>query len=195
MIQVFLKVQTSQIISTLNKEGIVVMPTDTLYGILGGAFSKKAVKGIYDVKGRNSKKPLIVLISKISDIKKFGVKEIPRELQKLWPGRITFILPCRNKKFWYLHRGLNSIAFRMPKDKNLLKLLAKTGPLVAPSANPEGKPPAKNIVEAKRHFGDKVDLYVAGRVGGKPSTIVKYQSNKWTLIRPGAVKPNIIKSI
>ena len=180
-------------ISAINNEGIVVFPTDTLYGILGSAFSKKAVERIYGVKGRNTKKPLIVLTSKISGLKKFGVREIPKELKKIWPGKVTVILPT--KKFPYIHRGSNSIAFRIPKDKNLLKFLAKTGPLVAPSANPEGKPPAKNIVEAKRHFGDKVDLYVAGRVGGKPSTIVKYQSNKWTLIRPGAVKPNIIKSI
>ncbi|HEY4512209.1 MAG TPA: L-threonylcarbamoyladenylate synthase [Candidatus Paceibacterota bacterium] len=181
-------------ISAINNEGIVVFPTDTLYGILGSAFSKKAVERIYGVKGRNTKKPLIVLTSKISGLKKFGIREIPKELKKIWPGKVTVILPT--KKFPYIHRGSNSIAFRIPKDKNLLKLLAKTGPLVAPSANPEGKPPARNIKEAKKYFGDNIDLYVAGESkSGKPSTIVKYQKGRWKLIREGAVGGEKLKTL
>lgn len=177
-----------KVVSILKQGKIIVFPTDTLYGILGSTFSKKTIKRIYGIKSRNTKKPLIVLISKISDLKRFGVKEIPKELKVLWPDKITVILPCKSAKFKYIHRGSNSIAFRMPNDKMLLRLLAKTGPLVAPSANPEGKLPAKNIAEAKKYFGDKIDLYVGGtKKSWRASTIIKWQSGKWRLVRHGVV--------
>lgn len=188
--------KTSEIISTLKKDGIVVMPTDTLYGILGSAFSKKAVKRIFEIKGRNSKKPLIVLIDSIGRLQDFDItlssdsrNPLLDTLKKIWPDKITAILPCLSEKFKYIHRGSGSIAFRMPKDKKLLTLLSKTGPLVAPSANPEGMTPAKNIIEVKKYFGDKIDLYVGGRINSsEPSTIIKYEKGEWELVREGAVK-------
>src|SRR5204863_149383 len=66
------------------------------------------------------------------------------------------------EKFEYLHRGTNTLALRLPKDESLQNLLKKTGPLIAPSANVEGLPPAKNITDAKKYFGDGVDLYIDG---------------------------------
>ncbi|NMB92179.1 MAG: Sua5/YciO/YrdC/YwlC family protein, partial [Parcubacteria group bacterium] len=71
-----------------------------------------------------------------------------------------------------------TLAFRLPADKNLRKLLEKTGPLVAPSANLEGLPPAKNIIEAKRYFEDLPDLYIDGQeISGKPSKLIKLQKD------------------
>ncbi len=168
-------------ISTIIKTGgIGVFPTDTIYGIIGSAFSKRAVKRIYSVKGRDENKPFIILISQTSDLKKFAINPTliranKRILEKFWPGPVSVILPCPEKKFEYLHRGTKSLAFRFPakKNKKLLALLAKTGPLVAPSANPQGLPPAETIVQAKRYFADKVDFYVsAGTKKGKPSQVI-----------------------
>ena len=160
----------------LKKGGIGVLATDTLYGIVGMALSPKAVKRIYAVKGRTETKPFIILISSLSDLKKFSVKitaEQKRFLEREWPGAVSIILPCKPKKFEYLHRGTESLAFRMPKKKKLIDLLKKTGPLVAPSANPQGQPTAANIAEARQYFENKVDFYIPeGTKEGKPSKLV-----------------------
>jgi len=122
----------------LKSGGIGVMPTDTIYGLVGSALSKKTVLRIYKVRQRDLRKPFIVLIGSLGDLKKFGVKLNPRHLaflRKIWPGPVSVILPCTGREFYYLHRGTRSLAFRLPKDKGLINLLKKTGPLVAPSAN------------------------------------------------------------
>ena len=174
-------------IPKIKKSGIGVLSTDTLYGIVGSAFSKSATTRIYEVKGRSDGKPLIILINSISDIKKFGVtlsKNQEEYLATVWPGPVSVILPCTLKKYSYLHRGTKSLAFRMPRNKRLLALLKKVGPLVAPSANPQGDKPAHTIAEAKKYFGNNVDFYVAGgRKIGKPSKVVSLLTQKPEVIR------------
>lgn len=161
------------------------MPTDTIYGLVGSALSKKAVERIYRVRQRERNKPFIVLISSFKDLKLFGVKvskEHLKILKTLWlapsgvegPGPTSVILPVPNKKFSYLHRGANSLAFRLSKSKRLISVLEKTGPLVAPSANPAGKTPAPTIQAARIYFGDRVDFYInGGALRGRPSSIVE----------------------
>ncbi|MBI5306470.1 threonylcarbamoyl-AMP synthase [Candidatus Wolfebacteria bacterium] len=158
------------------KDGIVgVIPTDTIYGICGSAFNKKTVEKIYKLRKRNPKKPVIVLIADFDDLKKFGVKISgfqKKILNRLWPGKASVILKCSFKKFFYLHRGTKTIAFRMPKNKKLIEILKISGPLVAPSANWEGYPPAKNIKEAKKYFGNKVFYLDRGNLISKPSKLI-----------------------
>lgn len=162
------------------------MPTDTIYGIVARALDKKTVERLYKIRRRSPKKPFIILISDISDLKKFGVliDQITNQLiNHLWPGKVSIILPCPFAEFKYLHRGTNTLAFRLPKKPDLIRLLKKTGPLVAPSANPEGLPPAKTIAQAEKYFSDKVDLYVSGRAGKKPSTLVAVKNGKIEILR------------
>ncbi len=154
----------------LKNGGIAVLPTDTLYGIVGSAVSKKAVQKIYKVRKRTPSKPCIILISSITDLKKFGIKNIPlKELREVWPGKVSVILPCPYKKFEYLHRGTNKLAFRLPDSVWLCTLLKKTGPLVAPSANIEGQTPAYTIEEAENYFGGKVEIFMSTKVVSSPS--------------------------
>ncbi|HXF43935.1 MAG TPA: L-threonylcarbamoyladenylate synthase [Candidatus Paceibacterota bacterium] len=174
-----------EIIKILRNGGIGVIPTDTIYGLVGSALSRRAVERIYRLRKRDRRKPFIVLIGSLADLGKFGVKVNERHLKllkTLWPvrqvqgkpGPVSVILPCPNRKFFYLHRGTKSIAFRLPNDRKLTSLIRNTGPLVAPSANFSGKPPAKTVVEAKRYFGNKVDFYLdGGRLAGAPSTLVE----------------------
>lgn len=163
------------------------MPTDTIYGIVGSALSRKAVQRIYRLRRRNAKKPMIILVHGISDLEQFGVlldKKIERKLREFWPGRTSIIFPCHAKKFSYLHRGTKTLAFRVPKPKKLRELLRVSGPLVAPSANREGMPPAKSIREARRYFGNKVDFYVdGGRIDRKPSSVLDFRGGKMKIIR------------
>lgn len=160
----------------INSGKIGIIPTDTMYGISCSAFNKKSVEKIYKLKKRNKNKPLIILISSIKDIFLFGVKlskEEERLLKVIWPDKITFIFPCKNNKFRYLHRDTKTLAFRMPDNKGLLKLLKKTGPIVVPSANTEGKKPATTIKKAKEYFKDSIDFYIdVGKLSSKPSIII-----------------------
>ena len=180
----------------LQNNGVVVLPTDTLYGVVCSAFSKKTVEKIYKIKGRSENKPFIILITSYKDLDLFGIKinnDETKTLKKIWPGKVSVILPCKSNKFKYIHRGEGSIAFRMigSRNKNLFNLLKKVGPLVAPSANIEGFKPSENINEAKIYFKDNVDLYVNG--GNKiliPSTLVKFENNKLVVLRQGQVKIN-----
>ena len=87
---------------------------------------------------------------------------------------MSFVLDCIDEKFTYLHRGTKTLAFRLPAQKDLQRLLKQTGPLLAPSANIEGLPPAQNISEARKYFGDLVDLYIdGGTVVSKASKVIK----------------------
>ena len=169
-----------------------MIPTDTLYGLVGSAMSPKVVERIYTIKGRYYKKPLIVLIGSKIELLKFGIilsKQVEDEVDKLWPGPITVVLPSPLVNFKYLDRGKGTIAFRLPKDEKLQKFLLAAGPLVAPSANPAGKLPASNFKEALEYFGDQVDFYLRGpELLGAPSTIVAIKNGQIKVLRKGAKK-------
>ena len=153
----------NKIIEILKNDGVGIIPTDTLYGLVGSAFCNKAINRIYKIKKRDKNKKVIVLISSINDLKKFNVninKEQAKIFPKFWPGKVSIVL--------------KNIAFRLPAKKSLIEILKKTGPLVAPSANPEGLKPAENINQAKRYFGNNVDFYLSGgTLKSKPSILIK----------------------
>lgn len=178
-----------KIIETLKQGGIGVLPTDTLYGLVGDAFNEEAVKKIYTLRKRDPRKPLIVLIAEISDLGLFGihVNEYTKEiLEKVWPGKVSVVLPCQGKKFYYLHRGWETIAFRIPMQKALRELLKETGPLVAPSANIEGDPPAETIAAARKYFGGNIDFYEnGGTLLSEPSTLVVFKGKGLHILRKG----------
>ncbi|MEK7585834.1 MAG: L-threonylcarbamoyladenylate synthase [Patescibacteria group bacterium] len=184
----------SKAISILKRGGVIVAPTDTLYGILAKATNKKTVERIYKIKGRDEDKPFIVLISTFNDLNKFGIRltaDQGKILDTLWPGKISVILSCTSLKFKYLHRGTKTIAFRMigKRNPNLYHLIKKVGPVVAPSANLQGGKPAKNVWQAKKYFGNTVDMYMCGHTKtSKPSTLVQFKNNKLVVLREGAVK-------
>ena len=177
----------SELVKILKTGGVGVIPTDTIYGLVGSALNKKTVERVYKLRHRNSKKPMIILIGEISDLKKFGINlsHVSRKLVvKFWPNKISIIFDCPQPKFRYLHHGTKTLAFRLPKDKKLQAFLKKTGPLVAPSVNFEGQSPAKTIKEAQKYFGDKVNFYVdAGKLAVKPSKLISIIKGKIEYLR------------
>ena len=173
----------------LKNDGVVVLPTDTLYGIVASINSKKAINKIYTIKNRNRMSPFIVLISSMKDLEIFGIKK--GDFSKVFLPRVSMLLSCKSSKFKYIHKGTGEIAFRIISklNKNLFNLLKKVGPVVAPSANPESLKPAETIKEAKEYFGDKVDCYVnGGRKIGEPSTLIRIKDSKIEILRQGRVK-------
>ncbi|RMD47653.1 MAG: threonylcarbamoyl-AMP synthase [Aquificota bacterium] len=189
----------NDIVSVLKKGGLAVFPTDTLYGILANAFDKNSVEYLYKIKQRKPEKPYLILIKDLSSLEPFKVVISEKEKKLLEYKGITVILDINEKdKFNYLHRGINSLAFRIPKEGIILQLLEKLNfPVVAPSVNPEGKPPARNIKEAYKYFKNSIDIYFDyGEIyNKKPSTIVKIQKDKPVIIREGSTSLEDIKKL
>lgn len=186
------KVSSKEAAAILKRGGVGVLATDTLYGLVGRALSKKAVARIYRLRKRNPKKPCIILIGSLRDISRFGVKtdaKTLRLLHALWPGKTSVIMPCPHKKFAYLHRGTKTLAFRVPASIRMQRLLRKTGPLAAPSANIEDMPPATTIAKAKKYFGATIDFYInTGKRAFAPSTLVAVERGRIVIKRQGSAK-------
>ncbi|MCL4367394.1 L-threonylcarbamoyladenylate synthase [Patescibacteria group bacterium] len=178
-------------LSQLIKEGkIAVIPTDTLYGIVGSALNPQTVEKIYQLRKRDLSKPMIILIASIKDLGLFNIQLDQKTIQlidSVWPNPLSIIFPCPNERLTYLHRGSKTLALRIPDKPDLRALLKKTGPLVAPSANLAGEKPAQNITEAKVAFGEQVNYYLdQGKLSGQSSTLAKLVDHKFAVLRPGA---------
>lgn len=185
------------LIDILSKGGVVVMPTDTLYGIVGQAQNISTVSRIYNLKKRTREKPCLILIGNIKQLDFFSIilsEEQKNKLKEYWLALsevegstpTSIVLDCLDETFSYLHRGTKTLAFRIPASQELRDLLLKVGPLIAPSSNPEGLSPAKDIFKAREYFGNSIDLYInGGKITGKASKIVKLHSDgSITVLRP-----------
>jgi L-threonylcarbamoyladenylate synthase len=177
-------------IEILKNGGVGVIPTDTVYGIVCSAFSETAVRRIYELKKREANKPLVIIISDVSDLEKFGADisiNHSKIIEKYWPGKLTIIFHV-SEKYKYLDKGLG-LAIRFPADEKVLETLKQVGPLATSSANIQGEPPAKNIIEAEEYFGNKVDFYEdGGELDSAPSTLVRIVGDKVEILRQGIVK-------
>lgn len=164
-----------------------VVPTDTLYGIVGLAARPDVVERIYELKERELEKPFITLISSYRDIAALGIRlsEHTHELLKrVWPGPVSVIVPVNDPALEYLHRGTNGLALRMPADPVLRQFLVDAGPVVAPSANPAGLVPAATVQEADAYFGDVVFYVDGGRKEGSASALVDVRGSEPKVLRP-----------
>ena len=156
---------------------LVVMPTDTVYGIAADAFQPAAVQALLDAKGRGRQAPPPVLVPNRSTLDALA-EEVPEAVVRLadafWPGALTIVLPARTTLVWDLGETAGTVALRMPDDRIALELLAETGPLAVSSANRTGEPAATTAQEALDQLGDSVDVYLDGGTtpGAQPSTIV-----------------------
>lgn len=162
------------IIDSLHSGGVGILPTDTIYGVVGRLESKVAVARMYKLKRRDPSKPVgTILIASTKQIEDIVSTKLLKRAARFWPRAISVIMPVSNE-LTYAHKGFNSLPFRVPDDVNLVKLLRKTGPLATSSANIEGQPPATTLPQAKAYFGDKTDFYVDGGdlSGRKPSRII-----------------------
>lgn len=190
---VFRSLASQRLREILRNGGVGVLPTDTIYGIVGSALSKKAVERIYRLRSRSTKKPLIVLIGKYEHLAMLGVpveSTLRERLKRFWPGPVSVIVPCPSSAYRYLHRGTQTLAVRLPKNRALVSLLLAVGPLVAPSANIEGFPPASTLKIAQTYFGTSIDFYVdAGTKRGALSSIITFTDDGTvTVIRRGRRK-------
>lgn len=188
----FASTHDPNLIECLKQGGVVVLPTDTLYGIVARTTDERAVERVYRLRGRAPEKPCIILVAdqwQITDNSLWTPAHFALA-ERYWPGALSLIAPVSGKTPHYLHRGTATLAYRVPAEPNLRKLLAATGPLIAPSANTEGEPPASTLNEAYVYFGDEVDGYVDGGqlADAQASTLVKIDGHHVRVLRQGALK-------
>ena len=163
--------------TALEREELVVLPTDTVYGIAANAFSHKAVRALLAAKGRTEKSPPPVLISNIAQLDALteSVPELARKLaEKFWPGALTMILKAQPALQWNLGETKGTVALRMPDHKIALALLEETGPLAVSSANLTGQPAATTAQQADDYLTDSVKVYLDSGASpkGEASTIL-----------------------
>lgn len=197
----------------LERDQLVVLPTDTVYGIAANAFSHKGVQALLDAKGRTAQSPPPVLISSFAQLDALTefVPEVARKLaEKFWPGALTIILKAQPALQWNLGETKGTVALRMPDHKIALALLEETGPLAVSSANLTGKPAATSVGAAHEYLGDSVQAYLNSGDSpmGESSTILdltavsektvdgkKVTEGKVKIVRLGALKRAKLKPV
>jgi L-threonylcarbamoyladenylate synthase len=180
----------------VSKGELVVMPTDTVYGVAADAFNAEAVQRLLDAKGRDRTAPPPVLIPGIPTLDALA-QTVPDEVRALvaefWPGGLTVILRARTTLDWDLGETRGTVALRMPSHPIALELLAETGPLAVSSANATGEPAATTAAAAEAMLGDAVAVYLdAGAGGTQASTIVdatalESPEGKLRIVRSGVI--------
>jgi L-threonylcarbamoyladenylate synthase len=171
---------------------LVVLPTDTLYGIGADAFDAQAVAALLEAKGRGRSMPVPVLIGAWETVEGL-VSWVPDRMRTLfeafWPGGLTLVVEHAQSLQWDLGDSRGTVAVRMPLHPVALELLALTGPMAVSSANKSGQPPARTVAEAEEQFGDAVSVYLDGGpiTADVPSTIVDVTGEVPKVLRLGAV--------
>jgi len=176
-----MKIKSKKLLDLIKDGELVIVPTDTVYGLVCKYNSKSAVEKIYELKKRDRKKPLILLGHSWRILKKF-VKS--KDSPSCWPGAVTLILPASSKTPKYLNKGYKTIGIRVPKNKFLLKLLKKCpgGVLASTSANLSGKSDKKPQKELEK----KVKLFIKAKKGEmslKPSKIIEIKNGNVKRLR------------
>lgn len=176
---------------------LVVLPTDTVYGLAADAFSADAVQRLVSAKGRGRDMPPPVLIGAPATLEALAV-DVPTWLRamtaELWPGPLTVICREQPSLNWDLGETRNTVAVRVPNDDVALAVLKATGPLAVSSANLTGEPAATTIVDAQRMLGDAVAVYLdAGTSpGGVGSTILDVTAATPRILRDGPIGIDVL---
>ncbi len=177
----------------LKKGGLVAFPTETVYGLGGGALSKEIVEKIFIAKGRPSDNPLIVHIHSIDQLDEL-VEEIPEEARILakefWPGPLTLIFQAKKSVPENVTGGLNTVGIRMPSDPVALEFLKATDmPVAAPSANISGRPSPTKGEHVVEDLSGKIDgiIISSDSVLGIESTVLDITVKPALILRPGSV--------
>ena len=179
---------------------VVVLPTDTVYGIGCDAFDASAVTAVLAAKGRGRDMPPPVLVPNARTVDGLA-RSVPPYVRHLidrfWPGALTVVLESQPSLTWDLGDRNDTVALRMPLHRTALALLESTGPLAVTSANRTGQPAATTCDEAEEQLGDAVSVYLdAGPCSGSlASTIVDVTGERPRLLRAGAIAADQLRSV
>jgi L-threonylcarbamoyladenylate synthase len=179
---------------------LVVLPTDTVYGIGADAFDAKAVAELLAAKGRGRDMPVPVLIGSWATIE--GLVSIVSErtwdlIEAFWPGGLTLVVEHAPSLSWDLGDARGTVAVRMPLHPVAIELLEVTGPMAVSSANISGRPAALTAADAQEQLGDDVAVYLDGgpAATGVASTIVDVTAEVPRILRTGAVSADALRAV
>ncbi len=185
----------------LKNNGIVAIPTETVYGLAASAYSEEAIKKVFEAKGRPQDNPLIVHISDFDMLYEVAC-DIPQNAticaNRFWPGPLTMVLKKSGKTADCVSAGLDTVAVRMPSQQVALDIIKTSKlPLAAPSANLSGSPSPTEAKYVKADLDGKIDAIVFGEKCevGLESTVVSFCCNPPRLLRPGAVTAEQLKEL
>ena len=187
-----MRIQLEEAVRRLNESQPVAIPTETVWGLAARWDDEAGIQEIFRLKGRPLQNPLIIHIATVAPLLS-SITQSPPGLfdliENFWPGGLTLVLPVREQAILPIVRaGLPSAAFRMPSHAQTQELIARTSPLVAPSANKSGLPSATTPEHIEHDFGPELPILEAQTFchHGLESTILIWQ-DKWYLGRPGAI--------
>lgn len=185
----------------IKKGGIVVFPTETVYGIGTNGLDKNAIKKLYEVKQRPLNKPISLLVNNIEMIEKIAknITEVEYKLmERFFPGPLTIILEKRDIIPDILTSNTNTVGIRMPSGEIAKKLIEFAGvPIATSSSNISGKPSGTNITDIKKDFEGKVDCFIDNGESeiGVPSTVIRIIDNIPHILRQGTISEEEIRKI
>lgn len=183
----------------IQEGGIVIFPTETVYGIGVNGLNETAIKKLYEVKQRPTTKPISLLVNSIEMIEKVAkdITEIEYDLIKRFlPGPLTIVLKKKDIVPDIVTAGFDTVGIRMPENEIALNLIEYAGvPIATPSANISGKPSGTNLKEIMKDFNDKVDYFIDGGISkiGMASTIVQIIDSNPHILRKGKISEEQIK--
>ncbi|WP_254716041.1 L-threonylcarbamoyladenylate synthase [Actinomadura sp. WMMB 499] len=190
----------AEAVSAVRRGELVVLPTDTVYGVGTDAFTPPAVAALLKAKGRGREMPPPVLVGSvraatalIEDLGPYGQDLI----DEFWPGGLTLVCRANRSLMWDLGETKGTVAVRMPMHELAVEVLKETGPLAVSSANLSGSPAARTAAEAEEMLGDSVSVYLDGGTTGHgdASTIIDLTGPVPRLLRAGAVPVEKIRAV
>lgn len=179
---------------------VVVLPTDTVYGVGADAFDAEAVRDLLEAKGRGRQMPPPVLVpnKRTLDGLTTAVPSYARRLVEVfWPGPLTLVLQAQSSLMWDLGDTNGTVAVRMPDCDLTLEVLSATGPMAVTSANRTGEPPATSVEQAREQLGDAVSVYLDGgpSAGGLASTILDCTGDDLVVLREGGLTEGELRAV
>ena len=185
----------------IKEGGIVIFPTETVYGIGTNGLNKEAIKKLYELKQRPLNKPISLLVNNIEMVNQVAKNISKLEykiMQNFFPGPLTIILEKKDIVPDILTANTNTVGIRMPSGEIARKLIEYAGvPIATPSANISGKPSGTNIKDIQKDFEGKVDYFIDNGESklGIPSTIVRVINNEVHILRQGSISKEEINNI
>ena len=187
-------------VKAIGQRELIVLPTDTVYGVGADAFSPQAVAVLLAAKGRSRQSPPPVLIGDmhVLDALAVEVPETARQLaQAFWPGALTLVCHAQPSLSWDLGETRGTVALRQPNDELARNILRETGPMAVSSANRHGQPAATTIADAQAALGESVAVYINDGERGQQqaSTIVDCTVTPHRVLRTGAITIEALRGV
>ena len=198
MVKIYNENEIDELVDILKNDGVISVPTDTVYGLCGKIDSKKAYEKLLEIKERPINKAFPIMCADEKQVRKIGIvdKNVEKLISEFMPGPITLILERNENLDDYITNGKNTIAVRIATTKALVELIRKVGtPIFMTSANKSGEPECKNIAEIEK-LSPLLDGILYGKYSfGKASTIVDCRFGEIKIIRKGPISEKEIRDI